>query len=311
MQNLKNFTSVLYPLRFFGLQYFSINSINQFAVNQGTFETKFIILFIIALPTYSIISSYYYIFAFINFEDVASSHNVLQYEFKIVVYTGRFLIIVVSIFEAFLKTKKAKKIWTKSWKVSKLLSHEFGINLKGHYWKLHAVMKRRMMLIFIGLLIVEVVPQISPNFTLHTAVMIVTKLTGSIIISLVIFKHCFYVDFINLHISIITDIIKTKKLNKIHILRQCYTELIKMERQLNESVSLQLPITVSIIIMCLIRRAYRFYALFTGQLHVSAFIYTIMNNTSEELAYIYALCFCCDRTEIVVSFYRRGDAFGL
>jgi len=314
MKNLKILNSELRPLQLFGLQYFSLNSINQFASNQGTYDKKFLILFILALPLYSVISSYYYIYAFIHFEDVTSTHNVLQYEFKIVTYFGRVLIIAVSILEPFLKTKKVKKIWTKGWKVGKLLRREFGVNLKGIYWKLKAVIRRRLILIFIGLTIVEIFPKIFSNFTPNAAVMCVTKLTGSIIISLVIFKHCFYVDFINIHITTITDIInqnfninnqkfqqKSEIIHKIHILRQCYTEIIKMEKIANESVSLQLPITVSIIIMCLIRRVYRFYSLFTGQLHVSAFISTIMNNTCEEIAYIYSLCACCDRTEVVVS----------
>lgn len=316
MENLKVLSSELRPLQLFGLQYFSLNSINQFASNHGTFEKKFLILFILALPLYSVISSYYYIYAFIYFEDVRSTHNVLQYEFKIVTYFGRVLIIAISIFEPFLKTKKIKKVWTKGWKVGKLLKREFGVDLKGIYWKLKAVIRRRLILIFIGLTIFEIFPKFFSNFTPLSAIMCVTKLTGSIIISLVIFKHCFYVDFINIHITAITDIINqnfnTKKssinkkseiIHKIHILRQCYTEIIKMAKLANESVSLQLPITVSIIIMCLIRRVYRFYSLFTGQLHVSAFISTIMNNTSEELAYICSLCFCCDKTEVVVSIF--------
>ncbi|KAG5669090.1 hypothetical protein PVAND_016987 [Polypedilum vanderplanki] len=130
-----------------------------------------------------------------------------------------------------------------------------------------------------------------------------SKFIGATIISFTVLKFCFLVDFLNLHLrklTILTE--RTLKFSSIKInrLRKIYIEIYEMKTKINESMSFTLPLIMAIIIMCLIRRCYRFYALFTGQLHLSAFIFTLMNNTTEEIAFIFALCYCSDKSEIMM-----------
>ncbi|KAG5669082.1 hypothetical protein PVAND_016981 [Polypedilum vanderplanki] len=130
-----------------------------------------------------------------------------------------------------------------------------------------------------------------------------SKLIGATIISFSVLKFCFLVDFLNLHLGNLTILTeRTLKFSSIKInrLRKIYIEIYEMKTKINESMSFTLPLIMAIIIMCLIRRCYRFYALFTGQLHLSAFIFTLMNNTTEEIAFIFALCYCSDKSEIMM-----------
>jgi hypothetical protein len=244
-----------------------------------------------------------------NFEDVASTHNFLQYELKIITYGGRYLIIITSMLEAFVMRYKIMRIWQKAWNVHKCMTRELKSDFASMYEQLKTVMQRRLILLFVGLAIVELVPQFSSDLAQNAVILCGTKFLGSTIISLVVFKHCFYVDFVNLYLNMLTKAVKSHP-QKILVIQRCYIEVMEMERLVNETVAVHMPITISIIIMCLVRRAYRLYALFTGQLHFSAFVSTIVNNTSEEIAYIVSLCYCCNRTEIEVflSDYSTFDA---
>jgi hypothetical protein len=144
--------------------------------------------------------------------------------------------------------------------------------------------------------------------------MSLTKIFGSTLIAMIVFKFCFYVDFVNFHIKILSKIIEknfkaknlseNEKVRKFNKIRLCYICVLKMARCLSESVTFTLPLVVAVVIICLVRRAYRFYALFTGQLPFEAFMTTLLNNTTEELAYMIALCYCCNKTEIVVRFWE-------
>lgn len=244
MEKLKHLDSVLFPLQIFGLKFFTVNSINQFAVKSEIFDKKFILIFMITFPSYTVISSYYYIYGFMHFEDVASSHNFLQYELKIITYGGRLLIIVVAILEGFCRTAKIREVWTKSWKITKILNREFRVKFDRKFQNCRAILKRRLVFLFLGLVIVEIFPQFSKDITPHSAVMCVTKLLGSTIISLMFFKHCFYVDFVNLHIHILDEILSSafdpvtsQNLRKIITIQKCYIEIIEMATLVNESVT--------------------------------------------------------------------------
>jgi hypothetical protein len=88
---------------------------------------------------------------------------------------------------------------------------------------------------------------------------------------------------------------------KINTIRTVFIEITKMKAAVNDLMAFTLPLIMAITIMCLIRRVYRFYALLTGQLQLSAFIHTLMNNTTEEVGFIFALCYCGDSGGAAVS----------
>lgn len=311
MNKIASLTPILLPLQLFGLQYFDISSLSKPQTSSFS-RIKFKIFFLAVFPLYTLISSYYYILGFMAFEDVSSAHNFLQYEFKIITYGGRFLIIGIAMIESFTSTSIIQQILINACKFSAIIEREFSNFRHSKYEELKSVMKRRLMISAFFLTSLELLPFVFYENPLEKLPLSLAKLFGAIIISMVIYKFCLYVDFINFHINILACLIQkhfhvnsnfteSEKGRKFNQIRLCFINILDMAKCLNESVTYTMPMIVGIVIMCLIRRAYRFYALFSGQLHLKAFFTTLLNNTSEELAYIIGLCYCCNRTEVVVS----------
>jgi hypothetical protein len=309
MENYQVLSQCLLPLRIFGLQFYSPDSVTPYGKIKKTPTHRELAQFILQFPFFAIACSYYYIRGFINLEDVATAHNFLQYSFKVITYLGRMLVIVIAIIESLLCTKSCKKILIYGWRVSETLYGEFNFHHL-QYSKLKIVMKRRLVLTTIALTALEFLPLVNAHeWNVENVCMLLSKLLGAVIMSCAVIKFCFYVDFVNIHLNLLTIVIgngfnllnEKDKIRKLNILRRCYIEIIDMSRRANGAATFTLTLLFSIISMCLVRRAYRFYALFTGRLNGSAFVNTLLNNTSEEIAYICAICCCCNRTDIVVS----------
>lgn len=202
MKKIKSLNSHLKILQLFGLQFFSLNSLNPYHSQTTENKLKISIIFLTSFTIYPIISSYYYINGFVTFEDVASSHNYIQYEFKVITYAGRFLIILSSIAESFASVKKMRKIFIHAWKIQKILKIEL------NYDKLRRVMTRRLILVICGLIFFEILPICTKNVDFHEVLMCVSKFIGTMIMSLAVFKYCFYIDLINLHLVHFIDVVE-------------------------------------------------------------------------------------------------------
>jgi hypothetical protein len=180
-----NFNDTLIPLFIFNLLHSHKN-------------VKFFIpLFLV----YSSVSSFYFISAFAHFEDVSTAHNFLQFIFKIITYVGRFLIIVFAMVESLVKRQKIEKLLNISEKIEKIFLVSFNYSMS--FDELKKVMRRRQILIFAGLFLVEFLP-LTKGISLYSVALCGSKFVGATIISLTVFKFCYCMDLVNLHLNTLT-----------------------------------------------------------------------------------------------------------
>lgn len=206
MDKIIPLNSVLIPLQLTSLQFFDFSSLKSSQISPFT-ATKFKIFFTVTFPIYTVIAGSYYILGFMKFEDVSSAHNFLQYEFKIITYFGRFLIIFTGMLESFLSTWKVKKIFIDGFKISKILEGEFRDFSHKKYEELKSVMIRRLVVSSALISLLELLPLSMVENPFENLTIPLSKLFGTAIISLLIYKFCFYVDFINLNINVLAVVL--------------------------------------------------------------------------------------------------------
>lgn len=208
--------------------------------------------------------------------DVSSGQNILHYIMKIFIAGGKFADLIIYVIEGFLRTENFKNIFKKSVEVQKILRENFlqKINFENLRRKFFnsTILSAFFTTLLEGVFLYRNISR--PNiFYLSTLRVVRTFITNLLLI-----RFWFYVNFVNLHLDAILEVLNQNFLEfsrsefecvrRLNAIRKCYILALEMARELTVAVWSLTTIHVLVTVVSCVRRLYRLYSIFQGALEV-------------------------------------------
>jgi hypothetical protein len=255
----QNFTLVI--LQIFGLQFSPPKSLNLL---------KFLLTFTI---TFSI-SYFCNIHKFKDNVDISSGRNILHYAMKFITFGCRFFLLVLHVFESFVKNQNLNEFFLVSQNIQKSFEQTFLIFV--NFKKLERNQKVRFTLMVISSTCLESI------FLFKNAISLASIFTASarwfrnFLTSLLVFKVIFILDFIAVHLKSLKTAVterfiecsrsESEMVRRVAEMRRCYVQLIAMMDKFESSVSVTITVYGFICVLSLIRRLYKLVKVMQGEL---------------------------------------------
>lgn len=206
--------------------------------------------------------------------DISSGKNLLHYVMRHFTFAGRFLVMIIFFAEEFFNRKNTEKINFESLKIKKSLNQEFLFKISSK--KLAKINKKRKLLILFEVFLHESIYFVKNVQNVVQFIIFVARVGRTFVNCFIIYRFCYFVDFINLHLLALLKIVDEKylestkneklALKKILAVRKCYIYIINMQKYFLISVKWTTFIHFVTMMLSIIRRLYKLYTVMQGEL---------------------------------------------
>lgn len=234
-------------------------------------------IFLINLSVRFVIGYFLQIAGFHNASDISSDRNLLHYTSKYVIFSGRFVQLIVSCVEEFLNRKIVEKSHVEAEKINEIFKREFFMEIS--YKTLKKIKRRRKIFAVLEMIFHEGIFLIKSVRNLTQFLQFSMRSTRTLINCLIICRFCNYVDFTNIHLKALKDVLNSRniknlsdeklKVKKILAVRKCYIHVINIKDQLAKAMRWTMSIYFIVILLSILRRCYKIYKIIIGDLPIS------------------------------------------
>lgn len=234
MTSFEILASFLKPLEVFGLQYFSLTSVSNFS--------KWRIFYCgLRITFYLMTTVELWVMMFQQQSDVDIEKNVLSFLLKIFSFLSYLIVTLTGIAEALLKQKSERNFF----EIVREFEENFAYNFKRriNFGCFKKLLTRRIVFMVVLPTVVIVSTRISVRLSKHPMSFLFLYFMFVYAIDnahsqLILYKFCFYVDMITLHLRSVLEIVqdfntKTPNLKEILALKKLYVLTLEMTREFN------------------------------------------------------------------------------
>lgn len=163
-----------------------------------------IIFFIFDFVLRFIVSYHFCIYSFKSVVDISSGKNLLHYFFKFVSFAVRFFHLLIDGVEIFLANEKFEKFYKEGKKIEKILVVNFHKKICKE--NIEKVKKRRKILVILQTIFHEGIYLVTFVKNFEKFVEFLCRFVRTFYLCFIVYRFCNLVDFINLHLMVLTEI---------------------------------------------------------------------------------------------------------
>lgn len=262
-----------------------MNFLSKFGIKSLKFNRFFI--FAIKFPIIFFIA-YYTNLNKSETVDISSGKNLLHYVMKFITFFARFLTLVIFTVEDFYRNHSYKNFELNSMEIKKILHREFLYKINEKNFK--KILRRRKFLVVFQPLIHEgnfLIKNLK-KITLKIFITFLLRVFRTFLNCFIIYRFCRFVDFINLHLMALIEILNKKfietagnekiMIKRILAIRKCYLIILDMKDKFLLIVKWTTAIHFFVMLLSIIRRFYRMYTVIQGALPLREFACKFIRN---------------------------------